>query len=558
MVKALPEAQHTYVYETDEGEPYAAVLRNDGDNGSTKEVWQWTWEPGEGWESGGPSGPHPPYNLHQQYTTAEADFRTVLIVEGEKCARSLKGQVQGAMRVTTWLGGSGNWHRTDWGPLARHNVTLVPDSDEPGVRCMRELGDHLTHNLGCAVSFIDPTDERGNLDGTDIADWLAAGTYEQRTSRGWDWGPTTTTTTTPPTGVRGGGCALGYRFDGSRPPKSPRPDLVRVRGGTALFYSARSNWIYGKTDSGKSLLALMAVVDAVELGGRAVYLDAEDEPDEFARRVHALYGRKRAGVLLRSDDLAYIPWTTVVASVETSREDARTGRTREAGSPWVDEVADWLGSTGPRLVVVDSAIATGSGIDADSFTAWRDGVVSVWPTGTGLLVVDHQPYRTADREAGPIGSSAKKALVRGSVVEVNVVEPWNRRDRGSAELILRKDKPGHVGRRETAVAKLVAVPSKGGRRLSLRVEATTPGTSLAEEDRGERLRKAILEAVAGEPGIHSEKLVGLCPGRPERARAAVREMAESGLIERVRDGRAIGHHPVTQDSNVVQLPGLGS
>ena len=315
-------------------------------------------------------------------------------------------------------------------------------------------------------------------------------------------------------------------------------------GGRALFYSGRSNWIFGKTDSGKSLLALKAAVDVVRLGGRAVYIDAEDEPDEFADRVHAIYGGKKARRLLTSGNLAYINWTRVVGSKELS------------GTDWSSGVRDWLGDSGLRFVVIDSAIATGSGIDADSFIAWRDDVVSAWPTGVGLLIVDHQPYRMADRERGPIGSSSKKAFVRGSMFEINVTEPWDRANRGVAELVLLKDKPGWIGRRETVVAKLLVVPANG-RRLSLEVEATEPGTPAASEDQGERLRRKILEAVTGEPGIHTEKLINLCPGREEVARDEIKAMVEKGLIERVQKGRAKAHYPPAPN-NVVQLPGVGS
>ena len=58
--------------------------------------------------------------------------RLILIVEGEKCAESLREIASERYLILTWVGGSNAVSKTDWTVLKDRSVLIWPDADEPG------------------------------------------------------------------------------------------------------------------------------------------------------------------------------------------------------------------------------------------------------------------------------------------------------------------------------------------------------------------------------------------------------------------------------------------
>ena len=105
--------------------------------------------------------------LYRRPEMLEADAKCpIMIVEGEKCANAAAEAFPDYV-VTTWAGGTNAWDRTDWQSLAKRNVLLIADADEPGRKAMNKIAKHLS-GLGCAVRMYLPKDD----DKSDIADWL--------------------------------------------------------------------------------------------------------------------------------------------------------------------------------------------------------------------------------------------------------------------------------------------------------------------------------------------------------------------------------------------------
>ena len=100
----------------------------------------------------------------------------VVIVEGEKCADALAGLAEG-FGVLSWLGGSGAVLRTDWKALAKREVILWPDADDPGREAMARLADELDRIGAAEVLVVDPEEDRPS--GWDVADAIA--------EEGWGW-----------------------------------------------------------------------------------------------------------------------------------------------------------------------------------------------------------------------------------------------------------------------------------------------------------------------------------------------------------------------------------
>ena len=125
----------------------------------------WCWFPDgrEAWALKAMPAPRPLYNLP---AILQALTRRVIVVEGEKCADVAANVFPDAVS-TTWQGGSGAWRSTDWRPLARRDVLLSADADDPGRKAMRQIAEHLV-SMGCTVRVHLPSGD----DGRDIADWL--------------------------------------------------------------------------------------------------------------------------------------------------------------------------------------------------------------------------------------------------------------------------------------------------------------------------------------------------------------------------------------------------
>lgn len=112
--------------------------------------------------------PRPPYGLH---LLAQQPDAGVLIVEGEKTADAARALFPRTI-VLSWCGGAGGVLTTDWSALAGRRVALWPDNDEPGLRTMAKLAQHLQDQAQVRV-VLPPSDAPPKWDLAD-ATWTPA------------------------------------------------------------------------------------------------------------------------------------------------------------------------------------------------------------------------------------------------------------------------------------------------------------------------------------------------------------------------------------------------
>lgn len=122
-----------------------------------------------GWIVGAP----PAYPLYRLDGIREAgDDTFIYITEGEKDADNLTAA---GLVATTMAGGVGgivkNLKAADLSPLAGRDVVLLPDSDDPGRECMREVADILAPVCNTVRTVELPDLPRKG----DATDWLDAG-----------------------------------------------------------------------------------------------------------------------------------------------------------------------------------------------------------------------------------------------------------------------------------------------------------------------------------------------------------------------------------------------
>lgn len=190
LKRGLPEA--TWTYRDREGRVLGLVYRFRTSDGG-KEVlpcsyaehaqtrareWRWIAFP----------QPRPLYGLPQ------LDERSVLIVEGEKCAdaasAALTGDERSPLAVLTWPGGSKAVDKADWSPLAGRNVLIWPDCDaqvsksgallpelaQPGIKAAERIATLLAELVSPAKVRIVAIPAPGTrAPGWDVADAIAEG-----------------------------------------------------------------------------------------------------------------------------------------------------------------------------------------------------------------------------------------------------------------------------------------------------------------------------------------------------------------------------------------------
>ncbi|MBM3982084.1 MAG: DUF3987 domain-containing protein, partial [Planctomycetes bacterium] len=151
-----------WTYTDAAGNPVGLVIRWDRANGS-KDI-RPTARHGNDWRIGAIPDPRPLYGLPDL-----AAAKRVLVVEGEKCADAARAL---GFIATTSAGGSQAAGKTDWSPLARKEVWLLPDNDAPG----RKYADTVAGILAKlspppVVKVVELPDlpDKG-----DIADWIEA------------------------------------------------------------------------------------------------------------------------------------------------------------------------------------------------------------------------------------------------------------------------------------------------------------------------------------------------------------------------------------------------
>ena len=233
--KPLPSGRGltSWVYKDADGKSVLAVVRRDGQNG--KRFSQWT-PFGGGWVPGGLSSMRPLYRLPVLLTSNSR----VAVVEGKKCVDACLAAWPDRQQMTTWSGGTANWRKTDWSPLAGREVSLLADADEAGRKAVREIAAHLA-GLGCNVRVGFPEGD----DGEDIADWLEAEGVEETAARVGtllvDYRPGLDAPGSPPCESGwGGGCSRG-RTCRCRTPARAQGSSVRSRAAPlrAARYGAR-------------------------------------------------------------------------------------------------------------------------------------------------------------------------------------------------------------------------------------------------------------------------------------------------------------------------------
>jgi hypothetical protein len=290
---------------------------------------------------------------------------------------------------------------------AHHYAKIVRDTSR--ARTLVELGTRLA-----------ATGYKADPDALDLALGDAVDLVDQVALR---FGPTTT--------HQGAGLKDLSWLLGGVPPQIPPPTYVRRDDGTALFYAGKVNGVFGDPEGGKTWLAQLAIVEALNQGQNAAMIDVDHNgPDHTAARLILLGARMEH--LADPDRFRYY-----------EPEDG------EELTAAVHDVCAWT----PHVLVIDSLgeIFPMLGVntnDTDEMTSAMRLVCSRPAiTGACVITVDHLPKSADARSTGyAIGSIAKKRMIRGSYLRVEAKVKPMPGGVGKISLRIEKDTSGELRR----------------------------------------------------------------------------------------------------------------
>ncbi|MDD3757688.1 MAG: VapE family protein [Advenella sp.] len=115
--------------------------------------------------------------------------KTVLIVEGEKCADAADIELRNEYDVVSWPGGANAVHKVDWSVLSGRKVLIWPDcdsqmnkdktdllkeKDQPGMKAALKISEMLS-GLDCKIRLVKIDKPGIKADGWDVADAIEEG-----------------------------------------------------------------------------------------------------------------------------------------------------------------------------------------------------------------------------------------------------------------------------------------------------------------------------------------------------------------------------------------------
>jgi len=412
------------------------------------------------------TGAGPQSTLYHRHRLAAVEPGTVCIhvVEGEKDVHAI--EAAGGV-ATTAPQGADSFHKVDVSPLAGHNVAVVVDRDEAGMKWAAQVFRKLL-GVAKAVRFF-----RAKT-GKDAADHVAAGygldEFERFDPFATEFGdyfdgqaalvPLANGTLVLPSREareleRAADAELlrlkarylaEERFraeQGSRPvvgttygdvmtlldgglPEPPAPQVLYRMDGVALLYRNKVNVLYGDSESGKTWIALAAIASDLCTGGRAAFVDLDH--NGMAEIVTRLLALGAPAVVLRDQDRFRYCEPGDALELEF----------------FVKDIAAW----GAGVTVVDSVgevlpmLGLSSNSPDDYTFGNRKTLTPLAESGACVIAIDHLPKDPDARQKGQTGTLAKKRAINGVSLRVTAREQFTPGVGGASDLTIDKDRPG--------------------------------------------------------------------------------------------------------------------
>jgi hypothetical protein len=300
-------------------------------------------------------------------------------------------------------------------------------------------------------------------------------------------------------------------------PTAP-PDLL------GLFYAGKNHLVSGETESAKTWLALVAVVEELAADRGVVWVDGDDVGEgDLLERLRSL----------GATDEAISKLFAYVQPDEPLGEEQRT------------ELLEHMKTIDCRLVVLDgfNPLLVLHGLDPDSGKDVERFYRLIAPfkrSGAAVLLTDNVVKSKEARGTWAIGSERKKSKAEVHL-GLRAVEKFSRGHDGKSKIDVHKDRPGHLERPSPG---MLGLESGDGGRVLWRVDSDH---SVSEE--GGFRPTGLMEKVSryleprDEP-VSRNQVVTDVTGKAEFVRIAIDRLVSEGYAE---------EHPGANRARLVQI-----
>lgn len=219
---------------------------------------------------------------------------------------------------------------------------------------------------------------------------------------------------------------LGPYIDGTYQPVEP--GVLFRSDGAGLLYAGTVSWLQGESESMKSWVAQIAIVETIKAGHDALLIDYESSAAEVVARLMQL-----GATPAQLSRLLYVRPTEPAASLAAST-DFHALLEQTFAIAVVDGVTDALGTEGKSL------------LDNQEVASWMRTVLRPLAehTGAAVVCIDHVVKSQDGRGRFAIGAQSKMAGLSGVAYLVEPKTVLGRGLRGEVILRVAKDRPGAV------------------------------------------------------------------------------------------------------------------
>lgn len=236
-----------------------------------------------------------------------------------------------------------------------------------------------------------------------------------------------------------------------------QPSLLTRSDGAALLYPGKMHMFQAEPTAGKSWVACVACIEAIVMGGAALWIDFEDTARGIITRLLQLG--------LNATDLAarfrYVQPVGAFGAPERARLDGI------------------MADLNPDIVIIDGV---GEALTRDGLSEDKASDVVNWVerlprplarTGAAVVMIDHVVKDREQQGRWARGSGAKLGIVDGATYHLKVQTPFSRTKAGKVRMVIAKDRPGGVGALNETAAVFTITPHANGERVVIDIDPYT-------------------------------------------------------------------------------------
>lgn len=286
--------------------------------------------------------------------------------------------------------------------------------------------------------------------------------------------------------------------------------------GVALLYPGKMHMFQAEPTAGKSWIGCFACVEALAIGGSALWIDYEDTPRGIVGRMVTL-GCDPAHLGTR---FRYVQPIGAYGPAERARLEAL--------------VAD----LNPDVIIIDGV---GEALQRDGLSEDKAPDVVSWVermprplarTGAAVVMIDHVVKNREEQGRWARGSGAKLGVIDGATYQLKVSQPFSRTREGKIRMVIAKDRPGGVGALNETAAIVTITPHGDGARVVIAVDPNVEGTSAGDPWKPTHIMARVSRIVAESsvPLTATAIRSALPHSKPKHVADAVARLVTEGYI----------------------------